>query len=80
MKLAQGLGVPFEMLWEMIPTWTQRDVERAKELSLANDPMNIYMDKIMGKSSLPAGPTSDVTKKGVPGNPDQIVPSYGVDR
>lgn len=31
-KLATMLQVPFELLWEKIPGWTQRDVERAKSL------------------------------------------------
>ncbi len=31
-KLAQGLGVPVEMLWERIPNWTDDDTERALEM------------------------------------------------
>ncbi len=31
-KLAQMLGVPFEMLWERIPGWTSKDTEDAKKL------------------------------------------------
>lgn len=31
-KLADGLGVPIEMLWEQLPGWTDDDVQRAKEL------------------------------------------------
>lgn len=31
-KLADGLGVPREMLWERIPNWTDLDTERAKAL------------------------------------------------
>jgi hypothetical protein len=31
-KLAQMLGVPVELLWEKIPSWTQQDVDRAKAL------------------------------------------------
>ena len=31
-KLSQMLSVPREMLWEMIPGWTQTDVERAREI------------------------------------------------
>lgn len=31
-KLAAQVGVPLEMLWSMIPNWTDSDVARAKEL------------------------------------------------
>lgn len=31
-KLAEGLHVPVEMLWERIPGWTDNDSERAKKL------------------------------------------------
>lgn len=31
-KLAAQVGVPLEMLWSMIPNWTDADVQRAKEL------------------------------------------------
>ena len=31
-KLAAQVGVPLEMLWGMIPNWTDSDVERAKNL------------------------------------------------
>lgn len=31
-KLADGLHVPVEMLWERIPNWTDLDTERAKDL------------------------------------------------
>lgn len=31
-KLAQMLGVPFEILWERIPGWTSKDTEDAKKL------------------------------------------------
>lgn len=31
-KLAQMLGVPFEMLWERIPGWTSKDTEDAKAI------------------------------------------------
>jgi hypothetical protein len=31
-KLAAQVGVPLEMLWGMIPNWTDSDVERAKSL------------------------------------------------
>lgn len=31
-KLAQMLGVPFEMLWERIPGWTSKDTEDAKRI------------------------------------------------
>lgn len=38
-KLAQMLGVPVEMLWEKIPGWTQTDVDRAKDMVAAGDPV-----------------------------------------
>jgi hypothetical protein len=31
-KLAAQVGVPLEILWSMIPDWTDSDVERAKSL------------------------------------------------
>jgi hypothetical protein len=31
-KLAAQVGVPLELLWSMIPNWTDSDVERAKSL------------------------------------------------
>lgn len=31
-KLAQMLGVPFELLWERIPGWTSKDTEDAKKI------------------------------------------------
>lgn len=31
-KLAAQVGVPLEMLWSMIPNWTDADVQRAKDL------------------------------------------------
>ena len=31
-KLAQMLNVPYELLWEQIPGWSQTDVERARHL------------------------------------------------
>ena len=31
-KLADGLGIPVEMLWERVPNWTDSDSERAKRL------------------------------------------------
>lgn len=31
-KIAGGLGIPFEMLWERIPNWTAQDTEDAKVL------------------------------------------------
>jgi len=34
-QLASTVGVPLEMLWSMIPNWTDSDVERAKSLAEA---------------------------------------------
>ena len=36
-KLAEGLHVPVEMLWERIPGWTDSDTERAKSLIESGD-------------------------------------------
>lgn len=36
-KLRTMLDLPSEVLWERIPGWTQKDVERAKQLAFAGD-------------------------------------------
>ena len=46
-KLHQ-IGVPFEMLLEKLPGWTQQDVERAKQLVEANDPFAGFADQLAG--------------------------------
>ena len=54
-KLAQMLGVPVEMLWEKIPGWTQTDVERAKDMVAAGDPISALVAELdRGLNSDPA--------------------------
>ena len=40
------LGVPVEMLWEKIPGWTQTDVERAKDMVAAGDPISALVAEL----------------------------------
>lgn len=50
-KLATQLGVPLEMLWEMIPGWTQTDVERAKQLADDADALGKLTAELVAQSS-----------------------------
>lgn len=52
-KLATMLGVPFEMLWEKIPGWTQTDVERAKSIVKQEGGFNKLLETI-ATGALPA--------------------------
>ena len=38
-KMVEGLQVPPEMTWPMIPGWTQQDVERAQAIRQEGDPL-----------------------------------------
>lgn len=53
-KLATMLGVPVEMLWEKIPSFTQQDVERAKMLVQQNDGMAALLRELAGGQTSPA--------------------------
>jgi hypothetical protein len=57
-KLASQVGVPLEMLWAMIPDWTDSDVARAKALVEAQG-----FDALLGELAAQLGPG------GGPGNP-----------
>jgi SPP1 Gp6-like portal protein len=39
-KLAQGLAIPPEVLWPMVPGLTQQNIEEAKRLKAEQDPLN----------------------------------------
>jgi HPt (histidine-containing phosphotransfer) domain-containing protein len=45
-KLATMLGVPVELLWEKIPSWTQQDVERAKALAAQGGGLEALMREL----------------------------------
>lgn len=65
LKLHEGLEVDAEMLWPMIPGWTQLDVERAKELReqrRREDPLGELEREITRQA--PTTPAAG----GVPGN------------
>lgn len=47
-KLAAQLGVPFEMLWERIPGWTDDDVQRAKEL-VESGSLEVLLRELVGE-------------------------------
>lgn len=47
-KLATMLGVPVELLWEKIPSWTQQDVERAKALAAQGGGLEALMRELAG--------------------------------
>lgn len=48
-KAAQMLGVPFEMLWERFPGWTDDDVQRAKEL-VENGALETLLRELVGET------------------------------
>lgn len=46
-KLATMLGVPYELLWERIPDFTQQDLERAKILVQQGDGVQALLDELL---------------------------------
>ena len=54
-KLAQMLGVPFEMLWERIPGWTSKDSEDAKRILEEQRAADLLMQEL----ALDAGAAPD---------------------
>ncbi len=57
-KLAGQVGVPLEMLWGMIPNWTDSDVERAKTLvqSQGFDALLAELSGQLGQQNAPTNP------------------------
>lgn len=64
-KIAVGLGVPVELLWEKIPGWTQGDIDRAKSLRTQGS----ALDRLAGVLGAQAGTTP------VPGSPAAPAPA-----
>ncbi|HLU28508.1 MAG TPA: phage portal protein, partial [Glycomyces sp.] len=51
-KLADSLGIPYEMLWEQLPFWKKGDTERAKDLIAAAGDQALlmqFMDAMEGE-------------------------------
>ena len=66
-KLAQMLGVPYELLWERIPGWTTKDTEDAKEI------LQSQRAEAMLMQELGLGANDATAAQG--GNPDNTPPS-----
>ena len=62
-NLAQQVGVPLEMLWTMIPGWTDTDVARAKELVEVQG-MDALLAELAGQTTPGAGTTGTPTPRG----------------
>lgn len=66
-KMTQMIGVPPEMVWSMIPGWTDQDVEQAKAMAQKSDTMSALMDTLQRQAapvvagSRPVAPTAPVT-------------------
>ncbi|MFE2998675.1 phage portal protein [Nocardia sp. NPDC059246] len=55
-KLGQMLGVPDELLWESIPGWDHKMVERAKEIRENADPLEaLYLQSAQGAPAVGRG-------------------------
>lgn len=67
LKLHDGLEVDAEMLWPMIPGWTQLDVQRAKDLReqrRREDPLG-ELDREFSRQSTPGIPGNDPASRAV---------------
>lgn len=72
-KLAQMLGVPFEMLWERIPGWTSKDTEDAKKILEEQRKADMLMQELalggeapdFKEGAQPPAPTTSLTKSAV---------------
>jgi hypothetical protein len=63
-KLAGQVGVPLEMLWGMIPNWTDSDVERAKSLVSAQgfDALLAELSGQLGQQGAPQNPLDQIQR------------------
>ncbi len=63
-KLAAQVGVPLEMLWTMIPNWTDSDVERAKSLVQAQgfDTLLAELNAQLGQQQSPQAQRGAVSR------------------
>jgi hypothetical protein len=62
-KLAAQVGVPLEMLWGMIPNWTDSDVERAKSL-VQTQGFDALLNELAGQvGANPTGGTGPAVRK-----------------
>lgn len=50
-KIAVGLKVPVEMLWERLPNWTDLDTQRAKEL-IASGAVDAALNRILAEAGI----------------------------
>jgi hypothetical protein len=68
-NLASQVGVPLEMLWSMIPGWTDSDVERAKTLveSGGFDQLVREFEAQMGNTGAPGSTTPPTGAPSAPG-------------
>lgn len=71
-KLAQMLGVPFEMLWERIPGWTSKDTEDAKKILEEQRKADLLMQELalegapdFQEGAKPPAPTTSTTPSAV---------------
>lgn len=72
-KIAQGLGVPREILWERIPGFDAETIAHAKELAAKEDPVNQLMAQVgkLGATPAQAAQQQPAEQPGVPGgNPN----------
>src|SRR5699024_11160553 len=52
-KMASQLHVPYELLWEQIPGWTQTDVERARHMVEEEDGIQRLLNALGGEEPQP---------------------------
>lgn len=55
-KLATMLKVPVQLLWEKIPSFTQQDVERAKDLLTESSGIDMLLQKILDSTETAPAP------------------------
>ena len=69
-KLAQMLGVPFELLWERIPGWTSKDTEDAKRILDEQMKQEMLMQELaLGANDATAAGGGQPKQQGTPEKP-----------